>query len=449
MLVVALISLMVVACGSANQAGDDADDTKARTLDIARVFAIDGNTEAARAALQELPVANDEQWLLLVTENALTDGTMDTGTRNALVNLALGLGLSEATLITYAESNGLITAQANNQAATGAAGAAGANAAVADLPVVSDAAAAPNLDLVAALPVAETANANTSALAGAAQAAPPSPAAPAEPAATPTTAPTPTAAPLTAATTQVINLRTGPGTTYSLAGTLNPGEQPVIVARNPAGDWYQLNMSNGATEWVFAQLVTASGPTDGLPVATDIPPAPTAAPVAAAPAAPAAPPPAAEPTAAPAPPAPNPSDTPTFTLAQRRMWSKEENGGCAGQHLLRIIVLDAAGNPLNGVTLRGVYTGIELTTGSQGKGDGRIEFDLYGTGEAFKVARNDDGREVVSDEAGGFTTKSLEIDIPTLIGGGYCSSDADCQVFYNSFGCTGHHSWEGIFKRNY
>ena len=112
-------------------------------------------------------------------------------------------------------------------------------------------------------------------------------------------------------------------------------------------------------------------------------------------------------------------------------------------------MIDANGAPLNGITLRGIYTGIELTTGDQGKGDGRIEYDLYGTGEGFRVVRNNDGREAGSDNAEGFTTKSLDIDIPTLIGGGYCSDEADCQIFYNSYGCTGHHSWEAQFKRNY
>lgn len=55
------------------------------------------------------------------------------------------------------------------------------------------------------------------------------------------------------------------------------------------------------------------------------------------------------------------------------------------------------------------------------------------------MLRNNDGHDAASDEAGGFTTKSLDIDIPTLIGAGYCSDEADCKVFYSSYGCTGHH----------
>ena len=131
------------------------------------------------------------------------------------------------------------------------------------------------------------------------------------------------------------------------------------------------------------------------------------------------------------------------------MWSIEENGACSGQHLLRINVIDANGVRINGVRLQGIYTGEVLVTGSQGKGDGVIEYDLYGTGEGFRVTQNDDGRPATSDAAEGFTTKSLDISVPTLIGGGYCSDEASCQIFYNSYGCTGHHSWEATFQRNY
>jgi hypothetical protein len=131
------------------------------------------------------------------------------------------------------------------------------------------------------------------------------------------------------------------------------------------------------------------------------------------------------------------------------MWNKQENGDCRGQHLLRINVIDANGVRLNGVRLKGLYTGEEIVTGSQGKGDGVIEYDLYGSGEGFVVIKNDDGREVDSDRAEGFTTQSRDIPKDLLIATGYCTNDADCQIFYDSWGCNGHHSWEATFQRNY
>jgi hypothetical protein len=202
-------------------------------------------------------------------------------------------------------------------------------------------------------------------------------------------------------------------------------------------------------------LVTTSGDVSGVAVATNIPtPPPTAAVVAEA--QPTSAPDTAAPTEAPpeapteaATAQPNPNDQPFFKLVSRRMWSKDENGGCVGQHLLRINVIDANGVRVNGVALKGIYTGEVFVTGAQGKGDGVIEYDLFGSGEGFRVMRNDDGRDANSDNAEGFTTRSLDIPKDVLIAGGYCADSADCDVFYSSFGCQGHHSWEATFQRNY
>ena len=218
-----------------------------------------------------------------------------------------------------------------------------------------------------------------------------------------------------------------------------------------AGDWWEIELPGGDSGWVYAQLVTTDGDVQAVAVAANIPtppptatPAPTSEPAAAVVAASvAAQPTEAAPatTAAPAAAATtDPGQQPFFKLVAHRMWSKEENGACSGQHLLRINVIDANGVRINGVRLQGIYTGEVMVTGSQGKGDGVIEYDLYGTGEGFRVTQNDDGRPATSDAAEGFTTKSLDISVPTLIGGGYCTDEADCQIFYNSYGCTGHHS---------
>jgi micrococcal nuclease len=56
------------------------------------------------------------------------------------------------------------------------------------------------------------------------------------------------------------NLRAGPGTEYERVGSAAPGERLELIARNPAGDWYQ--MASGA--WIAAFLV--EGAPAGLPV---------------------------------------------------------------------------------------------------------------------------------------------------------------------------------------
>ena len=60
---------------------------------------------------------------------------------------------------------------------------------------------------------------------------------------------------------QPANLRAGPGTTYAIVGSAAQGQVLTIVARNTAGDWYQL--SDDA--WIAAFLV--DGAPAGLPVA--------------------------------------------------------------------------------------------------------------------------------------------------------------------------------------
>ena len=57
------------------------------------------------------------------------------------------------------------------------------------------------------------------------------------------------------------NLRSGPGTTFDLTGSITAGTALTIIGRNEAGDW--LKLENGA--WIFGELV-ANAPTD-LPVA--------------------------------------------------------------------------------------------------------------------------------------------------------------------------------------
>lgn len=56
------------------------------------------------------------------------------------------------------------------------------------------------------------------------------------------------------------NLRAGPGTEYERVGSAAPGDMLELIARNPAGDWYQL--ATGA--WIAAFLV--EGAPAGLPV---------------------------------------------------------------------------------------------------------------------------------------------------------------------------------------
>jgi len=445
-----VVVLLLAACGP-GQPKVDSTELAATTARIAQDYAANSNLDQARAAVDALEVANPHQYLLLQAEEAI-NANQDPQATSALVKLAVALRLSSGSIQAYAVQNGIVSVPPTEP------------------PV-------PTLDFGPSTPAPALAQANTGANAA--------PAAPAVAAAVTGTEPLSATAPLTsggalaagtpapvtsaagtssgpsASSAVLVNVRNGPGVDYPVVDSLDPGEAAAITGKSTAGDWWQVALSDGQAGWVMSQLVATSGDTSGVAVPADIPaPPPTAtpAPVAAAPAsdsvetpadASATAAPAGDATGTPAPPAASPSDQPYFKLVASRMWAKSENGDCRGQHLLRINVLDANGVRLNGVRLKGIYTGEEIVTGSQGKGDGIIEYDLYGTGEGFTVIKNDDGRDAASDRAEGYTTQSRDISKELLIAGGYCTNDADCQIFYDSWGCNGHHSWEATFQRNY
>lgn len=84
-----------------------------------------------------------------------------------------------------------------------------------------------------------------------------------------------------------MNVRSGPGTGYAVATVAPAGTQYRILALNPEGDWYQVEIPDAEEPaWVYAPLVEAVGPLDSLSAlsADQIPPAPepVAAPVSAA-----------------------------------------------------------------------------------------------------------------------------------------------------------------------
>lgn len=91
---------------------------------------------------------------------------------------------------------------------------------------------------------------------------------------TPTTAPTDTPTPTTASVTNSnANLRSGPGTEFAVVGGVTAGTLLEVVAKNVAGDWYELEDGS----WIAGFLV--DNPPD-VEVAATIPstPVPTSPP---------------------------------------------------------------------------------------------------------------------------------------------------------------------------
>lgn len=123
---------------------------------------------------------------------------------------------------------------------------------------------------------------------------------PVPPTAAPTLAPTATLTPTAAVPAQVtandlLNVRSGPATTYQLLGQLTAGQTVEATGRNEEATWWQIVFADGpdGRGWVLGEFVTPNEQTETLPVVTVAPaptqpPAPTRPPAATQPAAPTA-----------------------------------------------------------------------------------------------------------------------------------------------------------------
>jgi hypothetical protein len=100
-----------------------------------------------------------------------------------------------------------------------------------------------------------------------APAAPP-PAPPAEPTPTPTPLPEPDI-PTAYVQVELLNLRSGPGTEFDLAGRVDSGVALPIVGHDPEHpEWWQVQASTDSGEqtvWIFGELVRTAGPMDRVP----------------------------------------------------------------------------------------------------------------------------------------------------------------------------------------
>ncbi|VAW43525.1 hypothetical protein MNBD_CHLOROFLEXI01-1700 [hydrothermal vent metagenome] len=95
--------------------------------------------------------------------------------------------------------------------------------------------------------------------------------------ATPTPTNTPTAASPAAASavvaTGALNVRSGPGVTYSVVATTGQGQTVTLLGRNANSSWAKIRLSNGTEGWVNSSLITPAVSISSLPLA-DSPAAP-------------------------------------------------------------------------------------------------------------------------------------------------------------------------------
>ncbi len=243
-----------------------------------------------------------------------------------------------------------------------------------------------------------------------------------------------------------MNVRSGPGTGYAVLSQVQAGDELDILGRSQDSKWWQVTLPNGGEGWLAASLVTASGPTDGVQVAQNVAPPPTAraqptaAPVVVQPTEPAAPPPVQS------------SSPYVMTSFRLRPVGQDAQHCTGGDHNIFVTVVDLGGNPIDGVRVRETYTGQIYVTGDQGKGPGRVQYDIYrGGGGVVEII--DENNNPISGQSPGMSADWPPFDL--MLAAGYCnckphpdpeSCRADLESKQYLF-TVGHYVYEVTFQR--
>lgn len=158
-------------------------------------------------------------------------------------------------------------------------------------------------------------------------------------------------------------------------------------------------------------------------------------------------------------PVPLPTATPIapefdFVVTQQRMRTNEENswdgtlGNCGADHTIYLLVIDAAGNPLNSIIVGDTYNNVRASSGSAGPG--RMAIKLWSNTMSMQVKGHVDGTEYSSHQTVPLSTKDEDIPVEWLFEGGYCPSISECQLRQQTNGlCRGHYSYDITFQRSW
>ncbi|PKO23187.1 MAG: hypothetical protein CVU38_05370 [Chloroflexi bacterium HGW-Chloroflexi-1] len=176
-----------------------------------------------------------------------------------------------------------------------------------------------------------------------------------------------------------LNARRGPGETFDLLGQVKQGDELLVLGRTPEGDWWQVCCIANQPGWVAAELVTARGPVDDVPVLTPAPtPVPTSRPL---------------PTDTPG---PLPTPLPPFDIARGPEFPIQRDTG-----IMTIWVKVYEGSapyekPLSGYILKVSHDGVDVSSPEQSFGDApfdktaktegereyNLKFEMYDASEA-------------------------------------------------------------------
>ena len=131
------------------------------------------------------------------------------------------------------------------------------------------------------------------------------------------------------------------------------------------------------------------------------------------------------------------------------MFTIEENGGCLGKHQIFVTVVDAAGTPLDGVTVEDTFQAVPPHASGE-KGPGKLEYDLWKNGFSLHVTKKADGSPATSQVTDKLSSVDEDIPVEWLLQAHYCNSIEDCTTRKNTNQlCRGHYSYSVTFQRAY
>ncbi|MFN8373403.1 MAG: SH3 domain-containing protein [Anaerolineae bacterium] len=94
---------------------------------------------------------------------------------------------------------------------------------------------------------------------------------PPTPSDTPSPTPTPVIVGIVNSAATAVNVRSGPGETYDIVTTLNPGTGVTVLSQSPDGAWYLIEMENGDQGWISTRLLRVEEPPTPFPTGTPTP----------------------------------------------------------------------------------------------------------------------------------------------------------------------------------
>ncbi|MCB0192170.1 MAG: hypothetical protein KDJ65_09525 [Anaerolineae bacterium] len=189
----------------------------------------------------------------------------------------------------------------------------------------------------------------------------------------------------------------------------------------------------------------AAAPTDTPePTATDTPPpTETAIPL---------------PTNTPAPPTDTPEPTATpeptkppvdYVVTEAYLIPNPTYNSCPGAHQIFVNVVDAGGNPIDGVAVEDTFRAVPPHI-SGDKGPGKLEFDLWNNGFSLEVTKNNDGSPATSEVTPKLSSWDEDIPNEWLVQANYCRDLADCAARKsNNQLCRGHYAYNVTFQRTH